>query len=248
MKNIQVRVEDKLKDDADQLFKDLGTTTNEAIKVFLQMSLNKRGFPFEIKLPEIQTMEERVLSKMLPLTDEDIEDTYKFVEGSFYRNSDFDKAVFEESILIKGILHIQDYSDDSEIELAEARLLTVDGSMNDFWDVADSISGDLEMVASIMKYELDVPETSKIGIIDEFFVYSLQASANTRIELLKNYIIPYLKDRGVEYVGFMNPGLWRTESLEERKSLNLALENSDLLFWGQTKSEKWTDIINVIEI
>ncbi|MCR5835469.1 MAG: type II toxin-antitoxin system RelB/DinJ family antitoxin [Lachnospiraceae bacterium] len=46
---IQVRVDDDLKTRSDKLFKDLGTDTTTAIRIFLTQSLAVNGFPFEIK-------------------------------------------------------------------------------------------------------------------------------------------------------------------------------------------------------
>lgn len=46
---IQVRVDDDLKAKSDQLFKDLGTDTTTAIRMFLTQALAVNGFPFEIK-------------------------------------------------------------------------------------------------------------------------------------------------------------------------------------------------------
>lgn len=46
---IQVRVDDDLKVKSDQLFKDLGTDTTTAIRIFLTQALAVNGFPFEIK-------------------------------------------------------------------------------------------------------------------------------------------------------------------------------------------------------
>lgn len=46
---IQVRVDDDLKTKSDQLFKDLGTDTTTAIRMFLTQALAVNGFPFEIK-------------------------------------------------------------------------------------------------------------------------------------------------------------------------------------------------------
>ena len=46
---IQVRVEDELKSKADALFKDLGTDTTTAIRIFLTQAVATNGFPFEIK-------------------------------------------------------------------------------------------------------------------------------------------------------------------------------------------------------
>lgn len=46
---IQVRVDDDLKIKSDELFKDLGTDTTTAIRIFLTQALAVNGFPFEIK-------------------------------------------------------------------------------------------------------------------------------------------------------------------------------------------------------
>ena len=46
---IQVRVEDELKSKSDALFKDLGTDTTTAIRMFLTQAVATNGFPFEIK-------------------------------------------------------------------------------------------------------------------------------------------------------------------------------------------------------
>jgi addiction module antitoxin, relB/dinJ family len=46
---IQIRVEDELKSKSDALFKDLGTDTTTAIRIFLTQAVATNGFPFEIK-------------------------------------------------------------------------------------------------------------------------------------------------------------------------------------------------------
>ena len=46
---IQVRVDDELKTKSDSLFKDLGTDTTTAIRMFLTQAIAVNGFPFEIK-------------------------------------------------------------------------------------------------------------------------------------------------------------------------------------------------------
>ena len=46
---IQLRVDDDLKTRADELFRDLGTDTTTAIRMFLTQALAVNGFPFEIK-------------------------------------------------------------------------------------------------------------------------------------------------------------------------------------------------------
>ena len=46
---IQIRVDDELKIKSDNLFKELGTDTTTAIRMFLTQAVANNGLPFEIK-------------------------------------------------------------------------------------------------------------------------------------------------------------------------------------------------------
>lgn len=65
---IQVRVDDDLKTKSDALFKDLGTDTTTAIRMFLTQALAVNGFPFEIKRttanPYEALTEQEILDKL----------------------------------------------------------------------------------------------------------------------------------------------------------------------------------------
>ena len=68
---IQVRVDDDLKRKSDILFKDLGTDTTSAIRMFLTQAVANNGFPFEIKKnsraqynPYEAMTEEEILAKL----------------------------------------------------------------------------------------------------------------------------------------------------------------------------------------
>ena len=67
---IQVRVDDNLKTKSDALFKDLGTDTTSAIRMFLTQAVANNGFPFEIKRntaehnPYAPMTEEELLAKL----------------------------------------------------------------------------------------------------------------------------------------------------------------------------------------
>ncbi len=52
---IQIRVDDDLKKKSDKLFKDLGTDTTSAIRIFLTQAVANNGFPFEIKKNPVDT-------------------------------------------------------------------------------------------------------------------------------------------------------------------------------------------------
>jgi len=66
---IQVRVEDELKMKSDSLFRDLGTDTTTAIRMFLTQAVAVNGFPFEIKRratadPYAPMTEDEILDKL----------------------------------------------------------------------------------------------------------------------------------------------------------------------------------------
>ena len=46
--NINIRVDNKLKNEAESLFKDLGITMSSAITMFLKMAIKEDGIPFKI--------------------------------------------------------------------------------------------------------------------------------------------------------------------------------------------------------
>lgn len=67
---IQIRVDDELKRKSDSLFKDLGTDTTTAIRIFLTQAVAYHGFPFEIRKnttehnPYVPMTEEEMLAKL----------------------------------------------------------------------------------------------------------------------------------------------------------------------------------------
>ena len=81
---IQVRVDDDLKKKSDNLFKELGTDTTAAIRMFLTQAVAHNGFPFEIKRisenPYLPLSEEQLLQKL--------ELSRKHAEQGQYRNAD----------------------------------------------------------------------------------------------------------------------------------------------------------------
>lgn len=52
MAQINFRIDDDTKRAAEALFKSLGLTMSSAITVFLNQSINERGIPFKIQMPD----------------------------------------------------------------------------------------------------------------------------------------------------------------------------------------------------
>ena len=65
---LQVRIDDELKQKSDLLFKELGTDTTSAIRMFLTQAVANNGFPFEIRKPYTNPFaamsEEEILKKL----------------------------------------------------------------------------------------------------------------------------------------------------------------------------------------
>lgn len=83
---IQVRVDDELKAKSDLLFKDLGTDTTSAIRMFLIQAVANNGFPFEIKRMQVNhnpyeaMTQEEMLAKL--------EQSRKNAEAGRYRGAE----------------------------------------------------------------------------------------------------------------------------------------------------------------
>ena len=83
---IQIRVDDDLKSKSDQLFKDLGTDTTSAIRMFLTQAVAYNGFPFEIKRTVHNPYTSMIEDEMLQRTWEQIPENLQKMEN--YRNAD----------------------------------------------------------------------------------------------------------------------------------------------------------------
>jgi len=49
MANIQIRISDELKSDAEAIFNDIGISISEAIRLFFKQTVNHGGIPFQLK-------------------------------------------------------------------------------------------------------------------------------------------------------------------------------------------------------
>ncbi len=46
--SVQVRVDEKMRSEADSLFKGLGMDTATAVRIFLALAIKRRGLPFDV--------------------------------------------------------------------------------------------------------------------------------------------------------------------------------------------------------
>ena len=54
---IRARIEPNLKQDVENIFKELGLTTTEAISLFYHQVMLWKGLPFEVRLPNLTTIQ-----------------------------------------------------------------------------------------------------------------------------------------------------------------------------------------------
>ncbi len=53
---VNVRVAPDTKAEAEQIFAELGLSTSEAVNLFLRQVILRRGLPFEVRLPNAETL------------------------------------------------------------------------------------------------------------------------------------------------------------------------------------------------
>lgn len=82
-KLLQLRIDDNLKNDADNLFKKLGLTTNDAIKIFLSQSVIEQKIPFEIKLEPTPDTVSKIMEILEELVENKDSETYKTSDDLF---------------------------------------------------------------------------------------------------------------------------------------------------------------------
>ena len=53
---IRARVEPELKSEAEAILKEVGLSSSEAMRLFLHQIVSQRGLPFEVKIPNAETI------------------------------------------------------------------------------------------------------------------------------------------------------------------------------------------------
>ena len=60
---VRARVDSKLKEETEKIFSEIGLTTSQAIIIFLKRVKQERGIPFELKIPNEETLKARQEAK-----------------------------------------------------------------------------------------------------------------------------------------------------------------------------------------
>ena len=71
---INIRVNDEVKKEAETIFKSLGLNMSVAMNLFLKKCINENGIPFDLKVPNNETIEA-------------LEETNKILNGDIERKS-----------------------------------------------------------------------------------------------------------------------------------------------------------------
>ena len=82
--NLNIRIDPKVKKEAEKLFSNFGITVTDAVNLFLYQSLLSGGLPFSVKLPEpnIATLAsmkeiEEMIAKKYPTSSQSVDDFFK---------------------------------------------------------------------------------------------------------------------------------------------------------------------------
>ena len=54
---INIRLESRLRDEAEEILKKTGVSLGEAVKIFLSQVVLQKGLPFEVKIPNQETVQ-----------------------------------------------------------------------------------------------------------------------------------------------------------------------------------------------
>ena len=89
---IQIQIDDSTKQEADDLFEQLGIDTPTAIKLFIHQSLNQYSLPFEVKLPKPNKETLKALEEAKAIVNDPNIKSYKNVDEMF---EDLEKECIE---------------------------------------------------------------------------------------------------------------------------------------------------------
>ena len=153
---IQIRVDDDLKSKSDQLFKDLGTDTTSAIRMFLTQAVAYNGFPFEIKRtvhnPYTSMTEDEMLQRL--------EQSRESSKNGNYRNAD--DVISEENMDYKVVVTAEAEEDLNQfiqyLLLAKKNKQAAKNVLDDFEDTVEL----LKHVAGSLK-TCDNPRLQSLG-------------------------------------------------------------------------------------
>ena len=124
----------------------------------------------------------------------------------------------------------------------------MNGAEENIVEVADDESGDLFTVADVMVNDYKIDIGSSIAIIDYYYLYSSIATVESKKYLLINFILPYFKDKGVDYVGFCNAGFEFTDDVRNQRTVDKVLEETPIIFTKKTEGDEWKSTINIIDL
>ena len=86
---LQIRMNGELKAQVEELYRNLGTSFAEAVRIFAQQSLREGGMPFRARMNTWDEMSAQEISVRLSRSEEDI------TQGKVYTQADLDRKMKE---------------------------------------------------------------------------------------------------------------------------------------------------------
>lgn len=80
---LQVRIDADLKEQVEQLYRDMGTSFAEAVRIFARQSVQENGMPFTIHIPNHTTQQRIGIAKGKFTVPDDIDENNDEIEEMF---------------------------------------------------------------------------------------------------------------------------------------------------------------------
>lgn len=164
-------------------------------------------------------------------------------ESEDFKSTEFNNGVYNSILKLK----ILNEAGKANI-LASANCFIVNGKITDIVDAADSESGDLCFVAETMVNYFKISQYSSIAILDNYSLFSSRATVVSKKMLFEEYILPYFKDRRIDYIGFCNAGFEFTDNNIKQQFLDELFDDMAVMNNKETINDDWKSIVNLINM
>lgn len=164
-------------------------------------------------------------------------------ESEDFKSTEFNNGVYNSILKLK----ILNETGKANV-LASANFFIVNGKTTDIVDAADSESGDLYFVAESMVNYFKINQYSSIAILDNYSLFSSKATVVSKKMLFEEYILPYFKDRRIDYIAFCNAGFEFTDNKIKQQFLDEFFDDMTVINTKKTINDDWKSTVNLIDM
>jgi hypothetical protein len=164
-------------------------------------------------------------------------------ESEDFKSTEFNNGVYNSILKLK----ILNETGKANV-LASANFFIVNGETTDIVDAADSESGDLYFVAESMVNYFKINQYSSIAILDNYSLFSSKATVVSKKMLFEEYILPYFKDRRIDYIAFCNASFEFTDNKIKQQFLDELFDDMTVINNKKAINDDWKSTVNLIDM